>query len=174
MGRIVIIPNEIKVVQHNLALLKDETNGVLLYKRNGDICNVSTLLMTGSGNPGHVISDPNRIALVNELLKRDIGLRFVKWHTHTPETVRLFGETFLKHFSTGDTDSYKEQLRQDRDFIGMLVTPETELLCGMDNPTLSYIPMSPEIKTESERLQSIYVQCQREMGVELQNLAGRR
>lgn len=129
--------------------------------------------MTGTGTAGHVISDPKRLQLMNMLLSEDQSLRLVKFHTHTLETARLYGDQFLRKFSQGDIDSYREQFAHDPEFIGMLITPEIELLCGLDNPTLEIIPLNDEILRERTRVEGMYHRLSTESGLEISPLKGR-
>lgn len=173
MSRKIVIPKDLRERYKKLTFLQNETDGILIYKQNGDTCLVSTLLMTGSGSSGHVISDPQRVRVINRLFEDDPSLRFVKFHTHTSETGRTYGEEYLAQFSTGDTEGYKEQFRQDKEFIGMLITPQVELLCGMDNPELTYCNSNAEIIAERTRVEGLYQNIQSELGMEFSRLEGK-
>ncbi|MBU0958740.1 MAG: hypothetical protein KKB31_02215 [Nanoarchaeota archaeon] len=139
MVRKILLPKEMDEKLDNLAGLVEEVNGILLYKRMGDSCPVDGLFMTGVGNVGHVQASPERIEIANKFFRRNPGYQFIKLHTHSKGTIRRFGNYYARHFSQGDIDGIKEQLKHDRDFIAMLVTPEVKLLSGIDNPTLSVV-----------------------------------
>jgi len=130
--RIVRIPevlsNRLDGILKNLAELKEETNGVLLYEpveRTDHVdCRVDHLYMTGVGTAGHVKADQTRMDIINEFFQRHPEYRFVKWHTHSRGT----GEHWHKRLSQGDIDSYREQMRQDPEFMGMMVSPSGRIL----------------------------------------------
>lgn len=174
MSRIVLNPTDLGQRLNQLANLAPETNGVLIYKPRRDICPVSTLLMTGKGTEGHVVSDPKRRELINMMLSQDPELRFIKFHTHTSETARRFGKQYLRQFSQGDLDAYREQFKHDKEFIGMLVTPTTQLLCGLDNPQLHSVSPDPEILAERTRVEGMFQRVLAESGIEIDNFMARR
>ncbi len=136
MSRIVVLPKDIERRLDTLAILDRETNGALLYRQRDDYCVVESLFMTGDGTERHVQSEPRRVEVVNGFLRAYPDYKYVEFHTHTRETIRKHGEYYAKHFSREDRKVIREQLRHDREFIAMLVTPETKLLSGVDNPSL--------------------------------------
>ncbi|MFH1212035.1 MAG: hypothetical protein V1659_03850 [Candidatus Woesearchaeota archaeon] len=139
MARKVLLPKEIDARLDGLSGLIEEVDGILLYRRQGDYCPVEALFMTGVGSAGHVQAQPARIQVANEFFRQNPSYQFVKFHTHSKGTIDKFGQYYSRHFSRGDIDAIKEQLKHDRDFMAMLVTPEIKLLCGIDNPELSVV-----------------------------------
>jgi hypothetical protein len=121
-----------------------------LYRKQADYCPIEALFMTGVGSAGHVQAQPDRMEVANELFRRNPDYRFVKFHTHSKGTIEKFGDYYAKHFSQGDIDGIKEQLRYDRDFIAMLVTPKIKLLSGIDNPELIVVDDFPEYQNRSQ------------------------
>jgi len=148
MRRIVLLPAELDVKLDDLAAIEDETNGILLYRRQGGdnekYCPLVAIYMTAKGTSGHVQAKPQRIEVVNEFFQRHPDFHHVKFHTHSRGTIRRFGEYLAVHFSGGDINSYKEQLVHDPSFIGMLVTPRVKLLHAPDNPVLRVVDSYPE------------------------------
>ncbi len=136
MPRKVLLPKEIEGRLIALTPLTQEVDGILLYRKRNDYCSVEALFMTGVGSVGHVQAEPERVEVANEFFKRNSEYQFIKFHTHSRGTIERFGQYYARHFSQGDIDGMQEHLRADRDFMAMLVTPETKLLCGIDNPTL--------------------------------------
>jgi len=130
MSRKIVIPWKINERLERLAQLQQETNGALLYvpeKRPfGFNYNVRALYMTGVGTAHNVQADPRRMEIVNIFFEKHPGYGFVKWHTHCRET----GEQWYEKFSQGDINSYKWQLRQDRRFVGMMISPTRKQLYG--------------------------------------------
>ena len=108
----------------------------LLYRPDGDYCPIEGFFMTGVGSEGHVQAEPERIEVANEFFRKNPDYKLVKFHTHSVGTIERFGSYYARHFSKGDIKGIQEHLRHDRDFIAMLVTPETKLLSGIDNPEL--------------------------------------
>lgn len=136
MTRKVLLPREIEKRLDNLTGLVEEVDGILLYRKQGNYCPLESLFMTGVGSEGHVQAQTDRMEVANEFFRRNPDYQFVKFHTHSKGTIERFGEYYARHFSQGDIDGIKEQIRYDGDFMAMLVTPEIKLLCGIDNPEL--------------------------------------
>jgi len=150
MTRKVLLPREIDGRLDNLTGLVEEVDGILLYRRQGDYCPIEALFMTGVGSAGHVQAQPDRMEVANEFFERNPGYQFVKFHTHSKGTIERFGDYYARHFSQGDIDGIKEQLGYDRDFMAMLVTPETKLLSGIDNPELVVVNDFPGYQNRSQ------------------------
>lgn len=141
--RVVLLPRELDETLDELAGIKDETNGVLLYRlqegKSGRYCPAVALYMTAKETPGHVKAEPQRMEVVNEFFQRHPDFRFVKWHTHSRGTIRMCGEYFATHFSGADTSDYDRRIEEEPSFIGMVATPVTKLLYAHDNPRLKVI-----------------------------------
>ena len=150
MARKVLLPREIDGRLDNLTGLVEEVDGILLYRRQGDYCPIEALFMTGVGSAGHVQAQPDRMEVANEFFRRNPDYQFVKFHTHSKGTIERFGDYYARHFSQGDVDGIKEQLRYDRDFMAMLVTPEKKLLSGIDNPELLVVNGFPGYQNRSQ------------------------
>src|SRR3989339_1491985 len=102
MGRKVLLPREIDRRLDNLTELVEEVDGILLYRRQGDYCPIEALFMTGVGSAGHVQAQPDRMEVANDFFRRNPDYQFVKFHTHSKETIDKFGDYYAKHFSQGD------------------------------------------------------------------------
>ncbi len=150
MTRTIILPTELENKLNNLTNLVEEVDGVLLYRRLGDYCPIEALFMTGVGNVEHVRAQPERIKVANEFFRENPDYRFVKFHTHSKGTIDTFGVHYATNFSSGDIDVIKEMLRDDPEFIAMLVTPATKLLCGIDNPKLMVVNNSPRYRDRNQ------------------------
>lgn len=142
MPRTIILPQSIEKRLDQLTSLKEETNGVLLYEKIDDLCFVDYLYVTGVGTEGQVWSDPSRVKIVDHFFKLNPKYQFIKFHTHTLGTIRSFGEQYAREFSEGDIETIKKQLSHDKEYMAMLVTPETKLISGMDNPQLRIVEQS--------------------------------
>lgn len=136
MARRVLLPSEIEKRLNDLTGLMQEVNGILLYRRQKDDCPLEAVFMTGVGCEGDVQANPQRMVVANEFFRRNSDYQFVKFHTHSKGTIEKFGDYYARHFSQGDINGIKEQLKEDRNFMAMLITPKTKLLSGIDNPTL--------------------------------------
>lgn len=141
--RILELPEELNLKLKSLAELQQETNGVLLYPdekirdASGNTrCRIEALYMTGRGDQVHVQSDTQRMAVMNEFFNLHPEYRYVKWHTHCRGT----GQQWFDKISAGDRESYTNQLREDPNFIGMMVSPTHTIVIGMDNPVLQVTP----------------------------------
>ncbi len=156
MSRTILLPNKLAGVLHNLTKYKEEHNGVLIYRPDSKYhpdsyyCPVSYAGITGKGTPGHVRADPRSIEILNAFLKENPEHRYIKWHTHSVETIRTFGNYYAENFSSGDISSYDEQINYDPDFIGMVVTPKKILIYGRDNPKIRTVSSFPS--TENKRI----------------------
>ena len=173
MTRKIILPEEVNGKLDNLAGLVEEVNGILLYRRRNDSCPVEGLFMTGVGSAGHVQASPERIEMSNEFFRRNPDYQFVKLHTHSKGTIRKFGDYYARHFSQGDIDGIKEQLRHDEDFIAMLVTPEVKLLSGIDNPTLNVVGDFPGYKSRRDFISQEFRTIAENLGYDLDRLRAR-
>lgn len=150
MARKVLLPRELEGRLDNLTALTEEVDGILLYRRQNDYCPIEALFMTGVGSAGHVQAQPERMEVANEFFRRNPDYQFIKFHTHSKGTIDRFGQYYARHFSQGDIDGIKEQLRYDRDFMAMLVTPETKLLNGIANPELLVVNDFPRYQNRSQ------------------------
>ena len=136
MKRIVILPNEIADTLYRLTSLSDEFSGSLLYRQQGNLCLVETLFGTGSGNEGGVETDRREDEILNTFFREFPDYKSIDVHTHTEETVRTYGEKYSWNFSQGDATTMEAKLRENLDYMAMLVTPDTRILMGRDDPVL--------------------------------------
>jgi hypothetical protein len=174
MARKVLLPREIDERLNNLTGLVEEVDGILLYRRQGDYCPIEALFMTGVGSAGHVQAQPDRMEVANEFFRRNPNYQYVRFHTHSKATIERFGDHYARHFSQGDIDGINEQLRDDRDFMAMLITPETKLLSGIDNPELRVVPDSESYKTRSQAINIQLNQIARHLGYDISGLQATR
>lgn len=137
--RTVLLPQELNQQLDCLTLLVQEVKGVLFYRLQGDYCPLEYLLMTGVGTAGHVVSDPRRLKVVNEFFSRNTNYHCVEFHTHSAGTIDKYGRWYAQHFSEGDRRTIATKINEDSQYIHLLVTPETKLLCGVDNPQLQIV-----------------------------------
>ena len=143
MAREVVLSRKFESRLEDLTQLKEEVNGVLLYRPQGNYCPIESIFMTGKGNEGHVAADPKRMEVVNEFFRRNPEYDYIKFHTHSLGTIASNGEYFTTHFSEWDKISYDEQLKHHPGFIGMVITPKTKLLYAPDCPSLMIVAGFP-------------------------------
>ena len=136
MGRTVALVDKFARRLLDLTRLQEEVNGMFLYKPQSSYCGIESIFMTGIGTEGHVRAEPERIRILNAFFQRNPDYRIVKFHTHSRGTIEKHGDYYANHFSQGDIASYDELLREDPDFIGMVVTPKRMLLYAPDNPKI--------------------------------------
>ncbi len=174
MARTVLLPRNLDERLVNLTGLRQELDGSLLYQRRGDLCPLEAIFMTGAGSEGHVQAKQDRINVLNEFFRRNPDYRFVKFHTHSKGTIARFGQRYANHFSQGDITGIKEQLRNDKEFMAMLVTPVTKLLSGIDNPELVVVSDFPGYKDRSSAISGALKAIAHNLGYELRNLEATR
>lgn len=143
MTRKVLLSRNFEQRLYNLTKLEQETNFVLLYRRQQDYCPIENMFMTGVGIPSHVRAQQDRMNVANEFFRRNPEYQFVKGHTHSAGTIKKHGESLADNFSSGDIASYDEQISHNPDFIGMLVTPITMKLYAPDSPKLQITETHP-------------------------------
>src|SRR3989344_6003264 len=156
MTRKIILPRELDVRLNNLTRMVEEVNGILLYRRHGELCPLEEIFMTGVGEEGHVQAEHDKILIANEFFRRNPEYKYVKFHTHSIGTITKYGDYYSDHFSEGDIETYKEQLKENKEFIAMLITQKTKLLCGIDNPVLEVVEDYPGYKTRSQAVEEAF------------------
>ena len=174
MTRKVLLPRELDGRLSNLTELTEEVDGILLYRRQDDFCPIEALFMTGVGSAGHVQAQPERMEVANEFFRRNPNYQFVKFHTHSKGTIERFGQYYARHFSQGDIDGIKEQLGYDKNFMVMLVTPETKLLCGIDNPELLIVNDFPGYQNRSQAVSQSLNVIAENLGYDISRLQATR
>ena len=174
MARQVLLPRELESRWDNLTGLVQEVDGILLYRSQIDYCLLETLFVTGVGTEGHVQALPERIEIANEFFQRNPDYRFVKFHTHSKGTINKFGQYYANHFSQGDIDGIKNQLKEDRDFIALLITPETKLLSGIDNPQLVIVSNFSGYAQRSHTISDAIKLIARNKGYDISRLSATR
>lgn len=174
MTRIVLLPRNLESKLDNLTELVEEVNGILLYRPRVNECLLEAMFITGLGTEGHVISEQKRIELANQFFKKNPNYKFVRFHTHSKGTIKKYSSYFAKHFSQGDIDSIKEQLKLDRTFIAMLVTPERKLLSGIDNPHLEITPDSSYLQDRNNFISTALRKIAETKGYDISKFYARR
>lgn len=174
MSRKILLPREIDNRLNDLTRVVEEVNGILLYRRREDICPIESVFMTGVGTEGHVQSQPERIEITNEFFKRNPDYRFIKVHTHSQATIDKFGQYYARNFSSQDHEGIKEQLKHDKDFMAMLITPKTKLLYGTDNPELHIVDDFPGYANRSSGVDDSIKVIAQNLGYDISRLPGKR
>lgn len=174
MARKVLLSKDIERRLDNLTGLTQEVDGILLYRRHGDYCPLEHIFMTGVGTEGHVQAHPERMEVANHFFRRNPHYQFVKFHTHSKDTIKRFGDYYARNFSQGDIDGTKEQLRYDRDFMAMLVTPETKLLSGIDNPELLVVNDFSGYQNRSQLISQVLKVIAENLGYDISKLPATR
>ena len=173
MPRTVVLTRDIASRLDNLALLAEETDGCLFYRQLGDYCPIDYLFMMGIGDEGHVRQQSDRVQVANKFFERNNDYKCVMFHTHSTGTISRHGNYFATHFSRQDIDEFKRQLGFDRDYIGMLVTPKTKLLYGIDSPSLAVVESLPGYVLRSRAVDIAINKIARELGCNMKRFQGR-
>ena len=165
MTRNIIIPEDILKKLKLLTRLENEINGILPYRMatqgKTTNCVVESSFFTGAGTGASVSRDPQRLKAINQFLQESPEYRVIDFHTH-PERL---GSHWHEHFSNQDIDTFKDHLKDDPLYIGMLVTPTHEILWAPDKPELKTCPPLPEFM--HERLQRKIVEAAERIGIRL-------
>ena len=172
MSRRIILAEELRNRLNQLTTVRQEVNGVLLYRQVGERCPIEGMYVTAIGTEGHVKASDEKVKIVNEFFNRNPDHRYVKFHTHTVETVKKYGDYYAKHFSSGDIEGIKEQLKADKEYIAMLVTPEKMLLSAIDNPNLEVVSNLREYTENNRKITEEFRKIIRDLGIEQERLIG--
>jgi hypothetical protein len=168
MTRNIFLPQELDLRLTELTELKNEVNGILLYKQNHNICPIDAMFITGVGNEGHVQSLNERVEIVNAFLGINPSYSLVKFHTHSKGTILTYGEYYGHHYSEADIKGIKEQLKHDENFIALLVTPYVKLVSGIDNPKLITIPNYTEYVQNRQHIEQSLKSIANQLGYSLE------
>ncbi|MFH1065534.1 MAG: hypothetical protein V1734_03450 [Nanoarchaeota archaeon] len=143
MARTVVLPRDIEARLDNLTGLDEEVIGFLLYRQRGEYCPVDRIFMTGIGTESEVRNQGDRLNVAKEFLRRNPSYYFIYFHTHSVSSIRMHGDDVARHFSQKDIDVRNSVIAINPRYIEMLVTPETKLLYGIDNPSLVTVESLP-------------------------------
>lgn len=177
MKRKIILPKVLSDRLDELAKLENETNGVLFYRNRGNQeneCPCEGIYITNVGTEGHVQAPADKINLINQFLQRNPEYRFIKFHTHTIGTIRRYGQHYATNFSEGDIAGIKAQLKAEREFIALLITPERKLISGIDNPELVVAERVLEYEMNHQRIHEQLQGIGRELRIPQEGLQNRR
>jgi hypothetical protein len=152
MTRTVLLQKHIDSRLQDLTGIVEEVNGILLYRNRSDYCPIETIFVTGVGDEGNVKSVPERMRIVNEFLRKNLDYNFVKFHTHSIGTIERFGKYYATNFSQLDIECIEDQIKQDRTHMALLITPETKILKGIDNPALEIVDSIPALQKRSDAI----------------------
>lgn len=169
-ARKVLLPREISKKLTDLTRLVEEVNGILLYRRRGIYCFIDALFITGTGIAGHVDALLERVKIINEFFRVNSDYQFIKFHTHSKGTIEKFGQYFAKNFSREDINYIKKQLKHNRDYIEMLVTPEIKILSGIDNPELVVVNNHSGYKNKSQAVSQSLEIIAKDLGYNIDKL----
>lgn len=139
MVRVVLLPKDISNRLYNLTQLNEEIDGILFYRQQGDYCPIEASFITGVGTEGNVTQLPGRLEVVNEFLDKNPDYKYVQFHTHSKGTIRKYGQYYARNFSEQDYENIHHNLKDDENYMAMLVTSETKILEGIDNPRLNIV-----------------------------------
>ena len=165
MTRNVIIPEDILENLELLTGMENEINGILPYRMatQGETtnCVVESSFFTGAGTGASVSRDPQRLKAINQFLQENPEYRIIDFHTH-PERL---GSHWHQHFSDQDVKTFRDHLKDDPLYIGMLVTPTHKIIWAPDKPELKTCPPLPKFMHEG--LQRKIVEAAERIGIRL-------
>ncbi len=174
MARTIVLPSELEKKLTGLASLREEVDGILLYRPRENLCPIEAIFMTGVGNEGHVQAQPSRVEIANEFLKRNPDYRFIKFHTHSRGTIQKHGAYYARNFSSRDIAVLQEQLKQDPAYIALLVTPATKVVYGRDSPNVETVPNFPRYVQRGLAVHESLQRIARNLGYDLDTLKATR
>ena len=158
MSRKIILPSELNLRLDSLSSLEQEIVGVLFYRQKEDFCPIEYLFIMGRGEEDFVMDDKERLEVANQFLKENEEYHFIKFHTHSKKTIAKFGDYFAYNFSSGDKDTIKSNLKIDKRYMAMLITPKTIKVEGIDSPELyffnypEYSELNQEVNYKLEKI----------------------
>lgn len=128
----ILIPKHIVNNLNSFTDLAEEVMGDLVcqYFPNERLYVVGASFMTGAGSPGSVASDPERLRVLNEFYNQNRDYKRIEFHTHSKGTLRMFGDYYGSNFSQQDLTNINEGLRDNPEYIAMLITPYTKVIKG--------------------------------------------
>lgn len=179
MSRTVILTRDDKIRLNNLTQIVQEVTGVLLYKERKDddkrvkkVCPVDYSFILGIGDAGHSELVPERIEILNKFLRVNYDYKYIRFHTHTKHTIKKYGEYYATHFSDADIGIYEEELKHNKDFMAMLVTPVKKVLWAPDNPKLMVLSCFHDHDLNSEAVECSLKRIASNQGYDLSRLEG--
>ena len=124
---IIYLPEKIEQELFQLTTLRQETSGVLLFQEDYSANRyIAAVYKTGTGNESSVEGDSKKVLNFLRFCKENPEYGWMEFHTHTEETIRIFGPHYAKHFSEGDLKTIEENKRKfgQNDYDELLITPE--------------------------------------------------
>lgn len=122
----VYMPHDIYQGIFDLTQRKNETSGILLYRRP-DSCGeifVAACYLLGEGSSTTVSTDSRRVNAINNFLGRNPDFTYTAFHTHTESTIGKHGEHFRKHFSRQDIEEMQGASETRPNYSHILFTPD--------------------------------------------------
>lgn len=168
MARTVVLPRTIEARLDTLALLNEEVEGALFYRQRGEYCPIDAIFMMGIGTESEVKCQSDRLDVAKKFLRMNPSYYFIGFHTHSVGSIRMHGDDVARNFSKQDIDEFRRQIGFDANYIGMLVTPETKLLYGADNPELVVVETLPGFQQRNTAVSIALSRIARELGCNLE------
>lgn len=172
MPRKVILPTEVSNNLDNLVNITEEVSGVLFYRPTADYCAVESMFILGVGLPNKVIDDEHRLKVTNTFFQQNPEYHYIKFHTHSKQTIYRYGEYFAENFSSQDLNEINKNIKLDKYFMAILVTPKIKLIMGYDSP-LMFIGNYPEYKELHNQIQQKLETIASNLGYELNPLVAK-
>ena len=138
--RRILLPEYLDDQLKDLPTAPFETRGSLLYTPISNLGGTSidfmaeALFANATGLTSHP-NDPQSEEILRTFLGRNLIYQTVELHTHCTSANTLF-----PRFTSGDIESYTLQLRKNKRFIGMMVSPAKRLLYCHGDVKVEVVP----------------------------------
>ena len=145
MIRTITLSNEFERRLRGLTERVKQSNGVLFYRpslvEGIQFCSVDGMFIISLGMEDEK-SPEKRVEIVKEFLRFNKGYKNIEYLTRSRE--KLNG-TKPKEISLEDLDYFESRIAENKEYLGMVVTPSETLVYGNDNPLLNIIQNHPFI-----------------------------
>lgn len=170
-----MLPEDLEKKLDEFTALPREVTGLLFYQPQNypprdQLCLIEGMFLTGVGTDEHVSQDARRFKVASEFLRRNPAYEIVEFHTHTRDTIAQYGNHYARNFSGADMDLIRENLRDNPNYIAMLVTPEANLLHGSGELKYSTVKDSQTHRKMDPIIQTAMEKIARNQGYELGTL----
>src|SRR3989338_2704078 len=145
MTRTIILSGEFERRLRGLTERVNESNGVLFYRLSTvegmHLCPVDGMLPISLGMKDENGSE-KRVEIVKEFIRFNNGYKNIEFLTRSREKLNGTKQTEI---SREDLDYFSRRVKDNEEYLGMVVTPSATLLYGLDVPVLSITHGHPSL-----------------------------
>src|SRR3989344_6632743 len=136
MIRTITLSNEFERRLRGLTERVKQSNGVLFYRpslvEGIQFCSVDGMFIISLGMEDEK-SPEKRVEIVKEFLRFNNGYKNIEFLTRSREKLNGTKQTEI---SREDLDYFSRRVKDNEEYLGMVVTPSATLLYGLDVPML--------------------------------------